>query len=85
MTETRDRETFYRAMDKVLNLTDGTVTGDRPLSSLRQWDSLAVLDFMMLASSDFGVEVEPAEIAPCRTFGDLGDLVLLGKPAEVAS
>ena len=76
VTETKGQAEFYRAMDKLLNQPEGTMTGDRMLSNFRQWDARAVLDFMMLAASDFGGDVEPAAIAPCRTVGDLEELVL---------
>ena len=71
-----DRNDFYREIDVMLKLPAGTVQGNQSLAGLAGWDSLAVIDFMMLASSDYGSDVEPSEIFECQTVDDLAQLTL---------
>lgn len=76
------RNDFYRQMDALLNQPAGSVTGSELLQEFKEWDSLAVLDFMMMASSEFKSDVEPSDLAACKTVSDLADVVFASQAAS---
>ena len=59
----------------MLDLAPGTLTGGEELEGLDGWDSVAVITFIALADSEYGVVLPPKEIAACRTVGTLADLI----------
>ncbi len=67
---------FYRKMEGLLNVPAGSVKGDQELQALKNWDSLTILEFMVLADNDFKSDVQPAEITDCRTVDDLARLTI---------
>ena len=50
-----DRKEFLLALDEMLELDPGTLTGDETLESLEAWDSLAVISFIALVDEKTGV------------------------------
>ena len=65
---------FFRHMEKLLNVGPGSIDGKQELSSLRSWDSLAILEFIVLADTDYKSDVQPTDITACKTVEDLADL-----------
>ncbi len=65
---------LYRKLEGLLDLPAGSVKGEQELHMLKSWDSLAILEFMALADSDFKSAVQPADIASCRTVQDLANV-----------
>ncbi len=49
---------------------------DTALSSIPQWDSLAILTTIVLVDEQFGVEVKGKELVACKTLQDILDLVM---------
>ena len=49
-------------MEKLLNVPAGSVQGDRELKTLESWDSLTILEFIVLADTDYESNVEPSDI-----------------------
>ncbi len=80
--DTAEQTEFFRKLETLLLAPKGAISGPQPLTGLKGWDSLAILDFMMLASSDYSREVEPSDIAAAQTVDDLAALVLAGTPAQ---
>jgi acyl carrier protein len=66
---------FYLELDEVLELAPGTLQGGEALEGLEGWDSVAVITFIALADSQYGVVLPPTEIAACRTVSNLADLI----------
>lgn len=66
---------FFRDFEKLVSASAGSVRGDQLIHDLKGWDSLAILEFMVLAS-EYGRDVEPAEVARCRTVDDLASLAI---------
>ncbi len=66
-----DRTEFLLALDEMLELDEGTLTGDEELESLEGWDSLAVISFIALVDEKVGVVVEGERLARAKTVGDL--------------
>ncbi|PWC55771.1 hypothetical protein TSH7_16625 [Azospirillum sp. TSH7] len=73
-----DRNEFLLALDEMLELDPGTLTGDEALESLEAWDSLAVISFIALVDEKTGVVVEGEKLAKAKTVADL--LALAGAP-----
>ena len=66
---------FYLKLDEMLDLPPGTLKGSEELEGLEGWDSVAVITFIALADSEYGVVLPPKEIAACRTVSTLADLI----------
>jgi len=69
-----DRKDFLLALDEMLELDPGTLTGPEELESLDSWDSLAVISFIALVDEKSGVVVEGEKLAKAKTVADLLDL-----------
>jgi acyl carrier protein len=61
---------------KVLQVPDGSLTGREELSSLENWNSLAVLGFMAVIDEHYGVILSPERVLACKTVNDLLDLAV---------
>lgn len=64
-------EDFLRALDEMLELEPGTLTGAEALESLEGWDSLAVISFIALVDEKLGLVVAGEKLAQARTVADL--------------
>jgi acyl carrier protein len=67
------RQEFLSAMDNLLELPAGTLTGDENLDDVEGWNSLAMVEYIALADSN-GAKVAPRQIRECETIGDLARL-----------
>lgn len=69
------RAEFLAEFEGLLNLPKGKLTGAEPLSSIPEWDSLAVVSYLALADEKFKMPIEIKRIDDCKTVNDLLDLV----------
>ena len=69
-----NRKEFLAQLDEILELPAGTLTGAEPLSDLENWDSLAMMNVIALASDRCGVTLSPRKIAACASVADLAQL-----------
>jgi acyl carrier protein len=67
------RQEFLSAMDNLLELPAGTLTGAEPLDDLENWTSLAMVEYIALADSN-SVKLTPRQIRDCETVDDLARL-----------
>lgn len=74
-TQPPSRERFYHSLEQMLNLPAGSIHGSEDLRELKSWDSLAILEFMTMASMEYDSDVEPADLAECKTVDDLAGVV----------
>ena len=70
------KEEFCRKMDRLLNIPAGSVRKNQELKSLKNWDSLTILEFIVMADTDYGIDLQPAAISACETVDDLAQLTL---------
>ena len=56
--------------------TNLPLTGIEELSSLGNWDSMAVISLMAMADDRCGVTLAPRKINSCKTVNDLVELLL---------
>lgn len=68
---TMNAKDFLLALDEMLELAPGTLTGAETLESLDDWDSLAVISFIALVDEKLNLVVEGAKLAEARTVADL--------------
>ncbi len=80
-----DTNEFYRKMEGLLNVPAGSVAGDQKLSTLKSWDSLTILEFIVLADNDYKSDVQPSDIANCKTVDDLAQLTFVHSTSDNAS
>jgi acyl carrier protein len=66
---------FLLSLDELFELEPGALTGSETLDSLDDWDSLAVISLMALVDEQFGISLQPRQIAECTTIADLMGLV----------
>lgn len=76
-----DTKDFLLALDEMLELDPGTLTGTEELESLENWDSLAVISFIALVDEKLGLVVEGEKLAKAKTVGDLLALAGVAVPA----
>lgn len=69
-----DKQTSLLQLDELLGLDAGTLTGSEELSQLESWDSLAMMNFIALAS-DRDITLSPRQIAKSETVNDLLQLL----------
>lgn len=73
--ETMNQQTFLAQLDEILELPKGTLQGGEALADLENWDSLAMMSFIALASDPYETTLSPRAIAGCKTVTDLMTLV----------
>jgi acyl carrier protein len=72
--EIMDQQTFLAQMDEILELPKGTLQGGETLADLENWDSLAMMNFIALASDQYGLTLSPRVISGCKNVSDLMNL-----------
>ncbi len=66
---------FLLLLDELLELEPGTLKGPEALDNVEGWNSLAVISFMALVDEQFGISLQPRQIAACSTIADLTGLL----------
>ncbi|HZH27279.1 MAG TPA: phosphopantetheine-binding protein [Azospirillaceae bacterium] len=66
---------FLAALDELLELDPGTLTGTEQLDDLDNWDSLAVVSFIALVDERLGLVVAGDALSKAKTVADLLALV----------
>ena len=64
-------EDFLSEFQEILELPHGSLQGSELLSDLEQWDSLAMMSFIALASDKCGVTLSPRQLLSCQTVDEL--------------
>jgi len=76
------RPEFLLEMDELLGLRPGTIRGPEKLDELENWDSTALVSFVVIAEANSGVRISPQEIVNCSTVADLLQLARVeGNPS----
>jgi acyl carrier protein len=66
-----ERDDFLKAIDEMLELAPGTVSGPETLDDFPLWDSSAIISFMALADSHNGTRLTAKQIGACQTVSEL--------------
>jgi acyl carrier protein len=75
-----NHDEFLSEFQEILELPPGSLQGSEPLSDLEQWDSLAMMSFIALASEKCGVTLSPRQLLGCQTVDDLLAVAKATKP-----
>ena len=62
---------FLRQLDELLQLPAGTLQGSEDLATLPQWDSITVMGYIALISSEHSKRVSGRDVMAAKTVGDL--------------
>jgi len=65
------RNKFLVEMDEILGLPAGTLHGDEKLDELETWDSIALINLIVLAETQNKASITPDQVATCATVADL--------------
>jgi acyl carrier protein len=65
------REEFLLEMDEILALPSGTLRGDEKLEELKNWDSVALVQLIILAETTTTAEIDFEQVVGCSTVADL--------------
>jgi len=74
------REDYLRLFEQSLSVAPGSIAETQRLKSLMQWDSMAVVTFMVTVDEHLGKSISPEEVEKCETVADL--LNLLGETVK---
>jgi acyl carrier protein len=66
---------FYRNLDELLEVDQGTIKGSDLLADLENWDSVAVISFIAMADEKYGVNIPAKRIAGCQSVDDLAAIL----------
>ena len=70
-----NRQEFIKALEEALNVDAGTLQPATELASVKEWDSLGVVEYQSLVDEELEAQVPPPQITACQTVKDLIDLV----------
>jgi acyl carrier protein len=59
-----------RMLEEVMGLEEGVITPSTELSGLAEWDSIAVISFIVLMDEHFGKQISGAQIRGFVTVAD---------------
>jgi len=65
------RDKFLLQMDEILGLPAGTLHGPEKLEELKTWDSIALINLMVLAETQNNASITPDQVVTCSTVSDL--------------
>jgi acyl carrier protein len=68
------KEQFYRELEAILELNEGTIKGSEKLANLRNWDSMAFISLIAFADSKLGMRVPIGTMIKCDTVADVVSL-----------
>jgi len=74
------REDYLRLFEESIRVPPGSILETQTLKSLKQWDSMALVTFMVTVDGQLGSSISPEGIVKCETVGDL--LNLLGETVK---
>ena len=66
-----NREKFLLQMDEILGLPAGTLRGHEKLEDLETWDSIALINLIVLAETQNNASISPDQVVTCSTVADL--------------
>jgi acyl carrier protein len=78
------REKFLLEMDEILGLPAGTLRGHEKLEDLETWDSIALINLIVLAETENNASITPDQVVTCSTVADLLRLAGVEKSAPIS-
>ena len=69
------KQEFLRELEQMMEMDSGSLTGEEVLNDLPEWDSLQILNFLVLVDEKFGVVIDGVNVMEVKTVNDLLALV----------
>jgi acyl carrier protein len=69
------RKDILAELEKLMELNQGTLTGNESLDNLPSWDSLAILTCIAVFQQRMGVVLDGMKLSQARTVNDLLHIV----------
>ncbi len=66
---------FFAVLEEALGAAPGTVTMDKRLADIPEWDSLGSLSVIALLDENHGISLGPGVFEQCKTVADLAGVV----------
>jgi len=70
-----NKEEFLRQLEQMMEMDSGSLTGEEALTDLPEWDSLQILEFLVLVEERFCVVIDGVDVMEAKTVNDLLALV----------
>ena len=70
-----NEELFRSSLAGILKVAPESLTMETRLDKYAAWDSMAVVTFLAMAGSKFGVRLSPPKVINCKLVGDLAKLL----------
>ena len=67
-------EKFLDLLSDVMD-TESELTADTVLEDIEEWDSLSVVNFVVMAKTSYGKDIKGSEVKKAQTVADLFKLV----------
>jgi len=62
-------------LSQAMELPEGTLKGNEMLAEIEAWDSLALLNFLALVDTNYGITLSPDTLLKCESIGDIDALI----------
>lgn len=69
------KQEFLHELEQMMELDYGSLTGKEALTALPEWDSLQILNLLVLVDEKFGVVIDGVHVMEAKTVNDLLVLV----------
>lgn len=70
-----NKQEFLRQLEQMMEMDSGSLTGEEALTDLPEWDSLQILEFLVLVEEKFCVVIDGVDVMEAKTVNDLLALV----------
>jgi acyl carrier protein len=64
-----------KLLEELLELDNNSLSVEKELSSIDEWDSVAILSLIVLLEDEFNKSVKGTAIKKCKTIGDILELM----------
>ena len=61
------------ALEEIMDVEEGTLTPEKELEEIEEWDSLSALSYVVYMDDEFGKKVTGAEVRSFKTVQDILD------------
>jgi acyl carrier protein len=76
-------EEFLLELDEILGLRAGTLRGNEKLDELQNWDSVALVEMIVLAETTNNADISFEQVVGCSTVADLLRLAGVGDSSSL--
>lgn len=65
------KKELLRGLEQILRISEGCANADTVLADHSAWDSMGIMEFIVLVDDQAGISLPAHQITACRTIGDL--------------